>query len=544
MRALDAYALGHMARHLVLSETEVVGAERLLLDAEFLEQVGYPPALFRGVRWWVRVRKLHLSCDGGRGAAAAGAGVYGKRCYIQACVHLHWRALGNVPAPATCGQRDTGRLVAFLWPSNASLHAVACCSMQVFRKRQEATLYLGLMRLPHKTEIVSEVLRWLRANMAALRAHPRAVVPLWLTAPHRSLLAKLVRQSLPTTPQPQSQPHAPVAAAAAAAAAPSSSSRKLIHVASAAGATSGRELLSANGNSSSRSHTGTGGGSEGVGTPRADGSPGPTPRSSAAATLEASPPAQTSATASSPRYPTAAIIRKATRPQCTPLNPPPFWRVGIAQFPGHIGGVTALAFCKHNRILTAATGAGVLHVWDPAATTHAAAVAGSSPSIPSLDLHPSCKLIAIGSSSEPVVQVRQYDSGSGMLASYTEADPEAVVVQLRGPRSAGGVRQVSYSPDGHLLAVVYDDGSVVVWDPAEGVRSNTMPLQSKSSAVRHASFSPDGQVGPCCSTASVCTYGTVLSHPDCTPPCARLRLRTGLNSRRYQISCALLPGGR
>ncbi|GIM16669.1 hypothetical protein Vretimale_19261 [Volvox reticuliferus] len=114
MRTLDLYGLRYAVLHLLLSDEEVTGGERLLMDAEYMEQV--------------------------------------------------------------------------------------------FRRQEEGTLYLTLLRLTHKTEVVSEVLRWLRHNMGALRAFPRAVMGLWQTAPSRTLLA---RDITATAPRSAEQTEAP-----------------------------------------------------------------------------------------------------------------------------------------------------------------------------------------------------------------------------------------------------------------------------------------------------------------------------------------------
>lgn len=326
---------------------------------------------------------------------------------------------------------------------------------QVFRAQQEGAMYLCLVRLASKTEIVSEALRWLRCNMGALRAHPRAVVPLWQAAPHRTLTARLVSASSSGAAPPPPEPEHVAAGAAPAGKVPPS------------------------------------GGAGGEAGP--DSAP-PTPRD----------PSDVPFT--SPRPAAAAVWRRAGRPQCLPLSSPPFWPVGITQLPGHTGGVTGLVFDRDNRLLLAATAGGVIHAWDHATARRVGTLGGYSPVVPTQDLHPSGELLAVGSSVDSTVRVRAIESGSGPLVTFTEPDqggPDggSLVAVLRGPvaGSAYGsvtptARHVSYSPDGNLLAAVYTDGSAAVWDWAEGVKSTHMPLLSKSSAARHACFSPDGQV--------------------------------------------------
>ncbi|PNH10755.1 WD repeat domain-containing protein [Tetrabaena socialis] len=392
-RELEPYGLRHVVPHLLLSESEAAGAERLLMDAHYLEQV--------------------------------------------------------------------------------------------FRSQEEGTLYLSLARLTTKAEVVAEALRWLRLNLGALRAHPGAVQQLWQCAPSRTLFARLV-------------------AAAAAAPPPSSTSRPTAsHPASSPGAAAAAAAAAAAGRASS------------------------------------------------------AAAAAAARPQCALLTAPPFWPTAVARLPGHTGGATSLSFCRHNRLLVASTGGGRLLLWDPATARLVASLRGHSPAVPSADLHPSGRLVAVGSSTDATVHIRALDTGSGPLVTFDEAPatangpeaaptanghanghanraeslngsdagsnggyssaggaggPEGVVRALRGPRDTT-VRQVSYSPDGHLLAVVYGNGSVTLWDAAEGVRSSVMPLLSRGSGVRYACFAPDGQL-----LALACANGVIrlwhLKHTD------------------------------
>ncbi|EFJ51518.1 hypothetical protein VOLCADRAFT_103429 [Volvox carteri f. nagariensis] len=332
VRALDTYGLRYAVLHLLLSDEEVTGGERLLMDAEYMEQV--------------------------------------------------------------------------------------------FRCQEEGTLYLTLLRLTHKTEVVSEVLRWLRHNMGALRAFPRAVMGLWQSAPSRTLLARLVAAAEGRTPP------------------------------------SGGVRSYGSNHQNYQPHGAASGGTDhakpGATRPSWDGD------GNAAAAAGGGGGALTSAGGSSSHT-------RPSRPQCKLLNPPPFWPAAITHLPGHNGGVTGLVFDRRNRLLAAATAAGTVLMWDHATARCVGTLTGYSPSVPCVDLHPQGRLLAVGSSTDSAVRVRALDSGSGPLLVFSEPQPDPVLKTLLGPRNAPSIRHMSYSPDGHLLAVVYGDGTVTVWDPVKGL---------------------------------------------------------------------------
>ncbi|KAG2432066.1 hypothetical protein HYH02_013134 [Chlamydomonas schloesseri] len=414
------------------------------------------------------------------GSRAAGHGAQGARQYGGKGAHAGGAAGAAAAAPAVVDGYGLRYVVLHLLLSEREVTAGERLLMdadyleQVFRAQQEGAVYLCLVRLNAKTEIVSEALRWLRHNMGALRAHPRAVVPLWQAAPHRTLTARLVSASGSGAAPPPESPAEQSAAAGAGAAAPTA-----------------KALLTS---------LPSGGDAGAAGQ---DSAP-PTPRD----------PSEVPFT--SPRPAAAAVWRRAGRPQCLPLNPPPFWPVGITQLPGHTGGVTGLVFDRDNRLLLAATAGGVIHAWDHATARRVGTLGGFSPVVPAQDLHPSGELLAMGSSVDSTIRVHAIESGSGPLVTFSEPDqggPDggSLVAVLRGPAAGAAygsvtptVRHVSYSPDGNLLAAVYSDGSAAVWDWAEGVRSTNMPLLGKASAARHACFSPDGQL-----LALACANGTV-----------------------------------
>ncbi|KXZ46986.1 hypothetical protein GPECTOR_39g480 [Gonium pectorale] len=417
VRSLDVYGLRYGVLHLLLSEREAIGGERLLLDAEYMEQV--------------------------------------------------------------------------------------------FRAQQEGTLYLTLFRLASKTEVVSELLRWLRHNMGALRTHPRAVVPLWHTAPSRTMLARLVASGKTSARAGLASSSHTAGADTAADGAhgahrnPHSQHHHRQHhlhphnggMMIEAGHTRAEEAQAPNGELSGGAGFGSASENGQAASPELSGAPSPT-----AAGLEAHAAGHSS--------PAAAVLggpatTPAPRPQCVLLNPPPFWPVGITALPGHTGGVTGLVFDRRNRLLAAATAAGVVHMWDHATARRVGTMTGYSPSVPSADLHPSGTLLAVGSSTDCAVRIRGIDSGSGPLITFSEPQPESEAKALLGPRNAT-VRHLTYSPDGHLLAVVYGDGTVTVWDPVRAVRSSTLPVLNRAAAARFASFAPDGQL-----LALACANGTI-----------------------------------
>jgi WD40 repeat protein len=64
------------------------------------------------------------------------------------------------------------------------------------------------------------------------------------------------------------------------------------------------------------------------------------------------------------------------------------------------------------------------------------------------------------------------------------------VVLLTLERHSNAVTAVQFSPDGSKLASASDDKTVIVWDPATGVKQRT--LEGHSRWVSAVQFSPDG----------------------------------------------------
>jgi WD40 repeat protein len=169
---------------------------------------------------------------------------------------------------------------------------------------------------------------------------------------------------------------------------------------------------------------------------------------------------------------------------------------------GHANGVECVAFSPDGRLLvTADLGRdGTVRVWDTATgrRLHTIAgytdVAGHTYMVISAAFSPDGRLLATGDSrltqvstaGEPA-QVR--DSGN---ARVWDAATGRRLHTLSG--RAGGIRSVTFSPDGRLLATVGYRGAknARVWDAATG--RCLLILAGYARSVRSVTFSPDGRL--------------------------------------------------
>jgi hypothetical protein len=95
------------------------------------------------------------------------------------------------------------------------------------------------------------------------------------------------------------------------------------------------------------------------------------------------------------------------------------------------------------------------------------------------------------------------------------------------------VCEVAFSPDGHLLATVAQDGTARLWDPASGKHLRT--LDSPTWCVFGVAFSPDGRL-----LATVSLEGTALVWDPATGK--QLRALTGHHDEVWGV--AFSPDGR
>ena len=130
-----------------------------------------------------------------------------------------------------------------------------------------------------------------------------------------------------------------------------------------------------------------------------------------------------------------------------------------------------------------------------------------------------------------------YDDGTVVLWNTTDPARAARIATLA--RQAGGVSALSFPPDGHLLASASDNGTVVLWnttDPARAARIATLARQA--GGVSALSFSPDGHL-----LASASDNGTVVLW-NTTDPAAPVITATGRSpaSPPPPPGAGLLPG--
>jgi WD40 repeat protein len=116
-----------------------------------------------------------------------------------------------------------------------------------------------------------------------------------------------------------------------------------------------------------------------------------------------------------------------------------------------------MAFSPDGRLLAVATGDGRVPLWDPASAENLRTVSGAGGSAYALAFSPDGRLLAVG--------------GDGGVSLWDPATAEHRRT-LRG--HSGEVRGVAFGPDGRLLASAGSDGTVRLWDLASGEILHTM----------------------------------------------------------------------
>jgi WD40 repeat protein len=105
-----------------------------------------------------------------------------------------------------------------------------------------------------------------------------------------------------------------------------------------------------------------------------------------------------------------------------------------------------------------------------------------------------------------------------------------VLASAGDPSDPGGIsRRAVFSPDSHTLATGSRDGTVLLWNPATGTRTATLPPAPGTTGNRQIgisdtlttmAFSPDGH------TLSVVTGNTAVTEWNVTDPAQPVRIRT------------------
>lgn len=169
--------------------------------------------------------------------------------------------------------------------------------------------------------------------------------------------------------------------------------------------------------------------------------------------------------------------------QTLALAPPPLLYHTRLGTPG--ARYTALAGAPGGHLLAAAGASGVQLV-DPARARVLRTLAGAPGTITALAFDSGGRWVAAGSSTRPAVL---QPGASGTHVTLWSVERSVPVRRFDAEGIFAGVRSVSFSSDGRLVAAAVDVGRVVVWDAASGKEQKR--LEADCATVRFHPLRPD-----------------------------------------------------
>jgi WD40 repeat protein len=166
-----------------------------------------------------------------------------------------------------------------------------------------------------------------------------------------------------------------------------------------------------------------------------------------------------------------------------------FWEADTGRqrraFEGHADWVVTLAFAPDGKSLASGSAEPAIHLWDADTGQPLRLLPGHQERVPAVAFSPDGRSVATGGWDNTV---RLWGAVTGKPLARWDANTGAKPLPLGAGPDA--IRQLTFSPDGRLLASVTHGEAVLVWEVATGKRR----FRLRGS---RAAFSPDGKVLAC-----------------------------------------------